>query len=29
MVKKVPLMTGDKGLRRLADELELLFAKYP
>lgn len=28
-LKGLPLITGDKGLRRLADELELIFVQYP
>ena len=29
MIKRLPFVTGDKGLRRLAGELELIFVKYP
>lgn len=28
-LKGLPLITGNKGLRRLADELEPIFVKYP
>ena len=28
-LKGLPLVTGDKGLRRLTEELELIFVKYP
>ena len=28
-IKRLPFVTGDKGLRRLADELELIFVQYP
>ena len=28
-IKRIPFITGDKGLRRLSSELELIFVQYP
>ena len=28
-IKRIPFITGDKGLRRLTEELDLIFVQYP